>query len=364
MSADLQAVAPVLSDLAEKWTQTSYPKPSNSEEKRALKVLRRLHALIKKISTPAFFVTVNPHDLTSSMVAIIGGLDIVEWQAMSSFERAKFVANHPDVAAVAFDIQITNFVDVILRYKHGPGVFGHLHCHMLVWIAGNPSPQDMRDRMAADEHFQNRVFQWPEESPFDAKRPRREDGELDPRLQRQPQVREMDNQSFIRDYREFLTRLAIECNWHVHNDTCFKHLSSGDVRGDHTCRMRIDGTVQHRTCIEPETGSIELRRWRARVNNYTDVIMFLMQCNTDTQFIGSGEAAKAAAFYTSEYITKNDLPLHVGLKALDYAIKANTSKYAGTDQIPEHTKDRSLITKAYRRWGLLYESCVSHCQIL
>ncbi|KAG1842474.1 hypothetical protein C8R48DRAFT_737764 [Suillus tomentosus] len=120
MSADLQAVAPVLSDLAEKWTQTSYLKPLNSEEKRALKVLRRLHALIKKISTPAFFVTVNPHDLTSSMVAIVGGLDIVEWQAMSSFERAKFVANHPDVAAVAFNIQITNFVDVILRYKHGP----------------------------------------------------------------------------------------------------------------------------------------------------------------------------------------------------------------------------------------------------
>lgn len=68
----------------------------------------------------------------------------------------------------------------------------------------------------------------------------------------------MDFDSFVRDFKESVTRLALECNWHVHNDTCFKNLSCRDVRGDETCCMRIDGTVHAVTCVDPETGSIEL----------------------------------------------------------------------------------------------------------
>lgn len=98
---------------------------------------------------------------------------------MSLFDRAKFVALHPEVAAVAFNIQINSFVDVILRHKHGPGIFGHckvyygtveaqgcgtLHCHMLIWVAGNPSPQALRDQMSADPSFQDWIFKWLEMS--------------------------------------------------------------------------------------------------------------------------------------------------------------------------------------------------------
>ncbi|KAG2092808.1 uncharacterized protein F5147DRAFT_548529, partial [Suillus discolor] len=61
--------------------------------------------------------------------------------------------------------------------------------------------------------------------------------------------------------------------------------------------MRLDGTV-----LDVETGSIELHQWRGRVNNFTDWILFLLQCNTDTQFIGLGLLS-----FTSEYITKGDV---------------------------------------------------------
>ncbi|KAG1781730.1 hypothetical protein EV702DRAFT_1042188 [Suillus placidus] len=81
--------------------------------------------------------------------------------------------------------------------------------------------------------------------------------------------------------------------------------------------------------MDPETSSIELRCWRGHINNFTDLILFLMQCNTDTQFIGSGEAAKATVFYTTKYITKSDLPLHVGLQALDYATKMYEAREEG-----------------------------------
>ncbi|KAG1788114.1 uncharacterized protein HD556DRAFT_1434138 [Suillus plorans] len=116
------------------WTRSTNAKPSTTQEKKAAKLLRRLHSsarslkgsagyklcrrneirsLMKKFSTPALFVTVNPHDLTSSLIPII----------------------------------------------HGPGVFGHckayygmveaqgrgtLHCHFLIWVKGNPSPQGLQ----------------------------------------------------------------------------------------------------------------------------------------------------------------------------------------------------------------------------
>ncbi|KAG1856189.1 hypothetical protein C8R48DRAFT_749167 [Suillus tomentosus] len=108
----------------------------------------------------------------------------------------------------------------------------------------------------------------------------------------------------------------------------------------------MNGTLQEETCIDVASGSIELRRWRGRVNNFTDLILFLMQCNTDTQFIGSGEAAKATVFYITEYITKGDVPLYVGLQALDYATKMHDAKYVDAKDAKDTHIVCNLITKS------------------
>ncbi|KAG1886347.1 uncharacterized protein F5891DRAFT_936416, partial [Suillus fuscotomentosus] len=285
------------------------------------------------------------------------------------------------------------FIDIIIKYKHGPGVFGHcqayygtievqgrgtLHCHMLLWIVGNPSPQELCNKMAEDDRFQGVMFAWleniiscelpydkgpvPERTSADAKKPPRAKEEMDPRLEQQPQVAELDNQSFEYEFTDFLTRLAVECNWHIHNDTCYKHLKSGEKRGDANCRMRLDGTLQEETCIDVASGSIELQRWRGRVNNFTDLILFLMQCNTDTQFIGSGEAAKATVFYITEYITKGDVPLYVGLQALDYATKMHNAKYVDAKDAKDTHIVRNLITKSVN--AMMGRQEMSHQQVM
>ncbi|KAG2155408.1 hypothetical protein DEU56DRAFT_867878 [Suillus clintonianus] len=112
--------------------------------------------------------------------------------------------------------------------------------------------------------------------------------------------------------------------------------------------------------IDIDSGSIELRRWRGRINNYTDLILFLLQCNTDTQFIGSGEAAKAAVFYITEYITKGNLPMHVGLQALDYATRMHESQHA-EDASVEY-QNRSLITKSVN--AMMGQQEISHQQVM
>lgn len=71
------------------------------------------------------FVTINPHDLTSGVVPSIVDIDIDEWSTMSSFERAKVIASRPDAAALAFDMQIRAFINVVLKHKKGPGVLSH-----------------------------------------------------------------------------------------------------------------------------------------------------------------------------------------------------------------------------------------------
>ncbi|KAJ7084457.1 hypothetical protein B0H15DRAFT_923743 [Mycena belliarum] len=91
--------------------------------------------------------------------------------------------------------------------------------------------------------------------------------------------------------------------------------------------MRIDGTVNPLTRIDPETESIILRRLHPRINNYNELVIFLLRCNMDIKYVGSGEAAKALVYYVTDYITKGTLSTHVGLAAVEYAIKMNESIY-------------------------------------
>ncbi|KAG1897034.1 uncharacterized protein F5891DRAFT_957718 [Suillus fuscotomentosus] len=111
--------------------------------------------------------------------------------------------------------------------------------------------------------------------------------------------------------------------------------------------MRLDGTVQEKIVLDVETGSIELRQWRGRVNNFTNWVLFLLQCNTDTQFIGSGEAAKAAVFYITEYIMKGDVPMYVGLQALDFATKMHDAKSIDTESVNDAHRCRNVISNLY-----------------
>ncbi len=60
--------------------------------------------MIKKLSTPALFVTINPSDLTNPLLAVITGLDPDVWKAMSKNNHVIFMAKNPGPAAQFFDV--------------------------------------------------------------------------------------------------------------------------------------------------------------------------------------------------------------------------------------------------------------------
>ncbi|KZT57582.1 hypothetical protein CALCODRAFT_508697 [Calocera cornea HHB12733] len=82
----------------------------------------------------------------------------------------------------------------------------------------------------------------------------------------------------------------------------------------------------------------------------------------DVQYIGSGEAAKAALYYITDYITKSSLKVHAGLTALIYAIQKNGEKYDDQQEVTESVECRSLVNKMVNRMMARQE--MSHQQIM
>lgn len=266
----------------------------------------------------------NPHNLTSVILARLTGLEDMTWRAMNAYERAVFVTQHPDAAARAFDIQINVFLCIIVHYGRRNGLFGTckvyygtveaqgrgtLHCHMLLWVEGCPNPQLLRDCFEDDPSFKSDVFMWLEdiikcklpgmsvpvdsESTHPTSRYDALQTEQDVRLLRAPQVSKLGKDDFCYHFMEFVKDLAVKCNWHSHTDTCFKHLWNRQPRTDTNCQMRVTGQTCPSTSLDPDISSVLLCRLHPWINNYNDVTLFLLQSNMDIKFIGSGPAAKA-----------------------------------------------------------------------
>ncbi|KIN97657.1 hypothetical protein M404DRAFT_159992, partial [Pisolithus tinctorius Marx 270] len=161
--------------LAEKLEKNPRAKVDSVEERKALRLFRELNvicwslpgsngyklcrrneirSLTRHLGTLAFFLTLNPHDMMNVLVAHYGGMDVSWWRQLGAYERAVFVASHPVAAAKAFDVIIRGFMDVVVKYNKGIGLFGKcnsyyatveaqgrgtLHCHMLLWVENHPN---------------------------------------------------------------------------------------------------------------------------------------------------------------------------------------------------------------------------------
>jgi hypothetical protein len=110
---------------------------------------------------PQLFVTINPSDTTSVLVAFFSGVPINDISGMSWFKRAQLAANDPVASVKFFQTVINGFLHHLLRpsssepYHTTPGIFGRvkswygtieaqgrgsLHLHILIWLRDCPSP--------------------------------------------------------------------------------------------------------------------------------------------------------------------------------------------------------------------------------
>ena len=114
--------------------------------------------------------------------------------------------------------------------------------------------------------------------------------------------------------------------------------------------------------VDPETESICLRWFHPWINNYNDVMLFLLQCNMDIKFIGLGPAAKALTYYISDYITKNKLKVHVGLQAIQAAIESHHKHFDDDSAFSALMQECNLLTKTVNAMMGRHE--ISHQQVM
>lgn len=416
LSHELVEYKDIIKDMSEKWSVNPAREPVTRGERRVASLLAKLkvvakdlrgsngrrvalrnqiRGLLKTYGCPALFITLNPADIHHKLMHILSGRSEATFGETSSFSRKKNVADHPASAAVFFDTMINAFIKHILRYgRDEAGVFGTcqayfgtveaqgrgtLHCHMLIWLKGNLNPQALRDRMERDDLFKQTLFTWLEsiikcelpgmvpsigdETSGPWIRPRVDADMCTTDAPILPDNLNPENRSlFQENFKHFVQDMAIACNWHEHTETCWKYLNNNEPRDDAHCRMRIDGRTRSFTELDPETSSILLRRLHPWINNYNDLVIFLMKCNMDVKYIGSGQAAKALVYYVTDYVTKGSLPLHTGLQALMWAIQHNEAKYAGQDDVDQRSVGKSLMIKVVN--AMMGRQELSHQQVM
>ncbi|OJT09408.1 hypothetical protein TRAPUB_14111 [Trametes pubescens] len=397
-AADETAIVRLLA----KVNTVSHDLPGSNGYKIALR--NQIRALIHQEGTPTLFVTLNPSDRDHPLVRLYAGHEVeiedrMRGEELSQWQRTQLAAKNPAACAKFFDKMITNFIDIVLRFGRSErGLFGKckayfgtveaqgrgtLHCHMLIWLDGHPSPQKLRDKMVNSEAYRDMMFLWlesvikcelpgtttvvTERKGCPLPRPKRSEETHNPHPGNVPgpSVEDFeDMDTFKAAFEAFVTDVVKEYNWHEHTATCFKYLKGAiptdPEQRDALCRMRMDGSTCEKTSLDDESGGILLRRLHPRIASYNDLIIFLIQSNMDIKFIGSGEAAKALLYYVTDYITKASLPAHVGIAALSYAIQKTNDKFPHTSE--EARRSRGALNMAVNR--MLSHQEISHQQVM
>jgi hypothetical protein len=137
-----------------------------------------LWSLISFLGAPSWFITLSPADNRHPICLYFADTgEKFSPELRSSAVRNHLIASNPVAAARFFDLMVRSFIKNVLGVDHEhPGLYGKtsgyygtveqqgrltLHLHLLLWIAGALSPQEIRDRLVSqDSVFQQELIQY------------------------------------------------------------------------------------------------------------------------------------------------------------------------------------------------------------
>jgi len=393
-----------MQELAERSSNGSQPTATTDDEQQALDLLKEvklisgnipgsaasrlimrneIRANILSLGVPSFYLTVNPADVYNPIVRFLAGNDIdidnlLSHEIPTYWDQAKVVARNPCIAATFFHTYINAFVSAILGYDPKqrsitPGILGvtrayygcteaqgrgSLHCHMVVWVHGGMTSDQIRARATAEVAWRDRLVEFLDDTVCNVV-----PADPDPSMTVQSSehhpcaVRGIDMnadpsaEETLKASLKDLRNVVMESQRHSHTGTCYKYSSSGEK----TCRFGLDeNNVTPATFFDEETGSLVLRHLDGMVNNYNPTIALGTRCNGDIKFMASGDAAKSVLFYITDYITKNQLKSHVSFSALEVALK----KLGDRDPT-----DTDIVLRAKKMLQKCVYSIISHQEL-
>ncbi|KAJ3559813.1 hypothetical protein NM688_g118 [Phlebia brevispora] len=392
--------------LLERAKQSSFVQPENDGEKRCLEVVHLLDFVAGKVpisnmqkkyqrneirglvyekGLPFWFLTFAPAEHMNGIALYMNGLinerEYTKMHVPVYSARLKSIAENPAACAKFFHFIVETFLKIILRVdSQQAGLLGKtgayygtvesqgrltLHLHLLLWIEDALTPQQIRDKLLANEDdFRARILSWleschkgefstgtmrdlytrrmtrkgrdpvdpidededPEEDDTD------EDNEDNPLLQ-QPKMPPLDDnldelEQWFSNVKLETDDIALRCNHHTHHkdsrkDSCRK----GPLK---KCRAHFPRPIYPESVVEEDTGAIFLKKNESWINFYNIVITYLLRCNTDVTCLLSGTQAKAVIAYITDYVTKSPLKTYSIFEVVRNALEHRSAIAAET----------------------------------
>jgi hypothetical protein len=253
-----------------------------------------------------------------------------------------------------------------------------LHLHILIWLRGNLTPQEMREQILdKNSGWQKHLISWIESCHI---------GEFMTGTQNEvlASTAKYSEQESYKDPTETLPQSPPPlCDlMHSKNDSCSKcneltkwwqyfenivddlvsksniHNCERGINKDGSaskkyvsckdnkygkCKARFPCPVFECTEVDPETGALKLKKLEPWINFFTPVLTYIMCCNTDVTCLWSGTALKAVIVYVSDYITKTGLKTHVVFEAIRSIFDKHHDIISSS--LSEKEKARKLINK-------------------
>jgi hypothetical protein len=135
-------------------------------------------SLIAFKGAPSWFITFSPVDNNHPLCLYFADDKIYFTPKIrNSDERMRLIAQNPVAAATFFDHMTRAFIEHVLCVdSNDPGLYGHtdsyygtveqqgcltLHMHMLIWVKGALSPQEIRQKMVSEDgEFQKAMIAY------------------------------------------------------------------------------------------------------------------------------------------------------------------------------------------------------------
>ena len=324
-------------------------------------------SLINYLGSPSWYITLSPADIQHPICIYFADTKEKFTPTLPTYdERARLVCQNPVSGARFFDFMVCTFLEEVLGvrtdkregfYGHTSGYYGTveqqgrltLHLHMLLWIAGNMNPEDLRARILEESSaWRQKLISWLD---------RCHSGDFLSGTHTEVSSRSEQSKE-DRDYLDPTQTLPVpppppcqthldvdgpkdcdQCNallqWddtyctviddillrsNVHN--CNRGVKKDGTRKKNKmyagcmdnkmgkCKARFPRTTAPMTSID-DTGAITLKKIEAWINTFTPMVTYLLRCNTDVTSLASGTAIKGVIMYVSDYITKTALKTHV-----------------------------------------------------
>jgi hypothetical protein len=408
----------VLKALLDRMNSNEIVKPETEEEHKCFQIIKDLDhvagpvkgsntskkwmrneiwSLIYHRGAPFWYITISPADVKHPLcIYFADKKEKFEVEILPYDARLRLVCQNPVAGARFFDFLVRLFISEILGIGENDihqGLYGDviayygtveqqgrlaLHLHMLIWLMGNLTPQEMRERILdPNSDWQKRLIAWLESCHIGEFMRGTQDEVLE-------NVARCSKQESYRDPTETLPQpppplceskhdLDENCDkcdelskWWKYFDNVVDDLVSksnvhncdrginkdGSSNKKYTsckdnkygkCKARFPRPIYSCTEVDSETGALSIKKHEPWINFFSPVLTYILRCNTDVTCLWSGTALKAVILYVSDYITKTSLKTHVIFEAIRGVFDKNNDVIASS--LSEKEKGRKLINK-------------------